>query len=124
KTAQWYSMQKLTNYSAFDRDKGKFISDIKVADIQNQDTVIQPTEPQIELSENAQKVLDWLESKEPGQWFYYRSSDKNKRDNAFTMMLSRLGLLNNESALEDIFLELLETENVDISDDGLGLKLL
>ena len=55
KTAQWYSMQKLTNYSAFDRDKGKFIGDIKVADKVsqntvadkvNQDTVIQSNEPQ------------------------------------------------------------------------------
>jgi hypothetical protein len=124
KTAQWYSMQKLTNYSAFDRDKGKFIGDVKVADIQNQDTVIQSTISQVKLSENAQKVLDWLENKEPGQWFYYRSSEDNKRDNAFAMMLSRLGLLNNESALSDVFLELHETENIDISDDGLGIKLL
>ncbi|MEO1186691.1 MAG: hypothetical protein AAFX46_19315, partial [Cyanobacteria bacterium J06636_27] len=133
KTAQWYSMQKLTNYSAFDRDKGKFIGDIKVADKVsqntvadkvNQDTVIQSNEPQVRLSENAQKVLDWLENKEPGQWLYYRSGEDNKRDNAFAMMLSRLGLLNNESALEDVFLELLEADNVDISDDGLGIKLL
>ena len=133
KTAQWYSMQKLTNYSAFDRDKGKFIGDIKVADKVsqntvadkvNQDTVIQSNEPQVRLSENAQKVLDWLENKERGQWLYYRSGENNKRDNAFAMMLSRLGLLNNESALEDIFLELLEADNIDISDDGLGIKLL
>ena len=58
------------------------------------------------------------------QWLYYRSGENNKRDNAFAMMLSRLGLLNNESALEDIFLELLEADNIDISDDGLGIKLL
>ena len=133
KTAQWYSMQKLTNYSAFDRDKGEYIGDVKfadkvsqntVADKVNQDTVIQSNEPQVRLSENAQKVLDWLENKERGQWLYYRSGEDNKRDNAFAMMLSRLGLLNNESALEDIFLELLEADNIDISDDGLGIKLL
>ena len=40
------------------------------------------------------------------------------------MMLSRLGLLNDESALEDVFLELLETEKVDLSDDGVGIRLL
>ena len=46
KTAQWYAMNKLTNYSAFDRDTGKMISDVKTADVHNQDTVIQQLEQQ------------------------------------------------------------------------------
>ena len=46
KTAQWYAMNKLTNYSAFDRDTGKMISDVKTADVHNQDTVLQQLEQQ------------------------------------------------------------------------------
>lgn len=124
KNAQWYAMNKLTNYSAFNRDKGEYIADIKAADTRNQDTIIQQLEAQFKLSDNAQKILDWLEAKGNNQWFYYKASGENKRDAAFNMMLSRLGLLNDESALEDTFLELLETEKVDLSDDGVGIRLL
>ena len=43
KNAQWYAMNKLTNYSAFDRDRGVYIRDI---DKHDQDTVIQQLEQQ------------------------------------------------------------------------------
>ena len=131
KDAQWYSLPKLNNYSAYDRDAGKVIGDVKDVkqadtnnDIHNQETIIQRLEAQFKLSDNAQKILDWLENKDNNQWFYYKASGENKRDGAFNMMLSRLGLLNDESALEDVFLELLETEKVDLSDDGVGIRLL
>ena len=124
KNAQWYAMNKLTNYSAFNRDKGEFIGDIKAADIHNQDTIIQSLSAQFKLSDNAQKILDWLETKDNNQWFYYRTSGENKRDSAFAMLLSRLGLLNDNSEPKDSFLELLEAEKIDLSDDELGIRLL
>ena len=53
KTAQWYSLPKLINYSAYDRDAGKVIGDVKDVkqaednnDIHSQDTVIQQLEQQ------------------------------------------------------------------------------
>ena len=124
KNAQWYAMSKLNNYSAFNRDKGEFIGDIKAADIRNQDTIIQSLSAQFKLSHNAQKILDWLETKNNNQWFYYRASGENKRDAAFAMVLSRLGLLNDNSEPKDSFLELLEAEKIDLSDDELGIRLL
>ena len=117
-------MNKLNNYSAFNRDKGEFIGDIKAADIRNQDTIIQSLSAQFKLSHNAQKILDWLETKDNNQWFYYRASGENKRDAAFAMVLSRLGLLNDNSEPKDSFLELLEAEKIDLSDDELGIRLL
>ncbi|MEM7590322.1 MAG: hypothetical protein AAF383_02155, partial [Cyanobacteria bacterium P01_A01_bin.83] len=52
KNAQWYSLPKLTNYSAFDRDAGKMIGDVKTADFRNQDTVIQSLEEQFKTQVN------------------------------------------------------------------------
>jgi hypothetical protein len=46
KNAQWYAMNKLTNYSAFDRDKGEYIGDTQTTNVRNQDTVIQQLEQQ------------------------------------------------------------------------------
>ncbi|MGF1676397.1 MAG: hypothetical protein ACFCUV_22355 [Rivularia sp. (in: cyanobacteria)] len=46
KTAQWYSLPKLTNYSAFNRDLDEYIGDVKDSSIHNQDTFIQGLEQQ------------------------------------------------------------------------------
>lgn len=123
-TPKWYSMSKLQNYSAYDRDTQTYIQDIKTADNSNATIFIQPVEQQYQVSDNAQKILDWLEKRNSKEWFYYKSNEDNKRDTAFNMMLSRLGLLNDERELNDVFTELLEIEKIDISDDELGVRLL
>ena len=120
----WYSMSKLVNYSSFDRDINQFIGDAKIADNQEHDTVVQSTEPQIKLSGNAQKILDWLQKKDNQDWLYYKNVGENKRDNSFTMMLSRLGLLVDKFKLNEVFTELLEAEKIDMSNDDLGVRLL
>jgi hypothetical protein len=118
-TTQWYPMTKLENYSDFDRDNNKFIGDNA-----EQDTIVQPNNLSIELSEKAEKILNWLIKKNSHKWFYYKTSGENKRDNSFTMMLSRLGLLNDERELNDTYTELLEIEKIEISEDDLGIRLL
>ncbi len=62
KDAQWYAMQKLTNYSAFDRDTGKMIADVKAADSSNQDTVIQSLEKQFNnsVSPEVEQLMDCI----------------------------------------------------------------
>ncbi|NJM23787.1 MAG: hypothetical protein HC907_36900 [Richelia sp. SM1_7_0] len=101
----------------------KFIED-SITDTTEQITIIEPNNLGIELSENAEKILNWLVKRNSRDWFYYKSSGENKRDNAFTMMLSRLGLLNDERELNDTYTELLEIEKIEISEDDLGIRLL
>lgn len=62
KTAQWYAMNKLTNYSAFDRDTGKMIGDVKTADSNNQDTVIQSLEKQFNnsVTPDVEQLMDCI----------------------------------------------------------------
>ena len=117
-------MSKLTNYSAYDRDAQEYIKDVKVADSSNSVSVIEKVKQEYQISDNAQKILDWLEKRNSKEWFYYKSSEDKKRDTAFNMMLSRLELLNDERKLNDVFTELLEIKNIDISDDELGVRLL
>ncbi len=59
KDAQWYSMQKLTNYSAFDRDKGEYIRDVSK---HNQATVIQSWEEQFNnyISSDIEQLMDCI----------------------------------------------------------------
>ena len=121
---QWYAMDKLVNYSEFDRHNNKIIGDLSIADSHIKNAPTQLAEQQTKLSNNAQKILSWLESKDNKDcWFYYKTSGENKRDNSFTMMLSRLKLLADEFELNEVFTELLENEKIDISDD-FGIRLL
>jgi hypothetical protein len=122
-TTEWYAMNKLVNYSAFNRDNNKFIADVSVENKLN-GMSLQSIKPPMKLSANAEKILSWLESKKSNSWFYYKNSGENKRDNSFTMMLSRLGLLVNEFELNEVFTELLEAETIEISEDNLGIRLL
>ncbi|MGB6301543.1 MAG: hypothetical protein WBF90_35915 [Rivularia sp. (in: cyanobacteria)] len=122
--SKWYSMTKLQNYSDFDRDTQTFIQDIKVADIREKGEAIKLLDPQIKISDKAQKILAWLIKRGSNDWFYYKNYGENKRDTAFNMMLSRLDLLNDERELNDIFTELLEIKKIDISDDEFGVRLL
>lgn len=123
-TSDWYSMKKLQNYSDFDRDTQTYIKDSNSANEKDKTTVNQTLEEQLKLSEHAQKILDWLVKKDSKDWIYYKNIGDNKRDNSFTMMLSRLDLLKDEFQLNDIFTELLEAEKIEVSDDDLGVRLL
>ncbi|WP_414622056.1 hypothetical protein [Calothrix sp. CCY 0018] len=123
-TTQWYSMQKLQNYSAYDRDTQTHLQDIKSAEHSNHETSIESLKQQFKLSEEAQKILYWLINKNSKDWLYYKNYKDNKRDISFNVMLSRLGLLTDEHKLNDVFTELLELEKIDISDDDLGIRLL
>lgn len=76
------------------------------------------------LSTKASKVLAWLEAKAPQTWFYYRKSGTNDRDASFQKFLSRLELCGDDQTPEDIFLELMDADLVDVSDDGYGIKIL
>jgi hypothetical protein len=62
KNAQWYAMHKLTNYSAFDRDKGVYIRDVKTAASNSQDTVIQSLEKQFNnsVSPEVEQLMDCI----------------------------------------------------------------
>lgn len=123
-TPKWYSMSKLQNYSSFDRDTQTYIQDVKVAEDKDERETIKLLEEQFKLSDNAHKILEWLIKKNTKDWIYYKNVGENKRDNSFTMMLSRLDLLKDEYQLNDIFTELLEAGKIDISDDDLGVRLL
>jgi len=52
KTAQWYSMPKLINYSSFNRDSGEIVGDKKTP----QKTIIQQLEDSFNSDTNAQKI--------------------------------------------------------------------
>jgi hypothetical protein len=123
-TIKWYSMQKLQNYSDFDRDTQTYIKDSNSEKEKDKITVIQTLEEQLKISEHAQKILDWLIKKGSKDWIYYKNVEGNKRDNSFTMMLSRLDLLKDEFQLNDIFTELLEAGKIEVSEDDLGVRLL
>ena len=124
-TSNWYSMKRLQNYSGFDRDTQRYIKDAITSDCRDQKTIIQLPKEEYTLSEEAQKILSWLENKNSKEeWFYYKNNGENKRDTSFNMMLSRLGLLTNERKLNDTFTELLEIKKIDISEDELGIRLL
>lgn len=121
---KWYSMSRLKNYSAFDRDTQTYIQDFKVADNSKEKETTQLIKQHYKLSDDAQKILDWLTKKNTKDWIYYKNVGENKRDNSFTMALSRLDLLKDEYRLNDTFTELLESGKIDISDDDLGVRLL
>ncbi|MEM7589966.1 MAG: hypothetical protein AAF383_00320, partial [Cyanobacteria bacterium P01_A01_bin.83] len=89
------------------------VEDIEIKDIHQVDN-------SFNLSEAAIKVLNWLQSKEHGKWFYYRKSGDIERNSAFQKFLNRLGDID----IELVFLELLDVELVDLSDDGFGIRLL
>lgn len=59
KTAQWYSMPKLKNYSSFNRDTGEIISENQKTKIQDK-TSASETSTKIQESEDTSKILDQL----------------------------------------------------------------
>lgn len=58
-TAKWYSMPKLINYSAFDRDNRTYIKDVKKEVTNEQPTLIQPSDN----DDDEYRLMDCIEDK-------------------------------------------------------------
>ena len=124
KTAQWYSMPTLQNYSGYNRDTGEYLPGCQPQDSNSTEQEIKPNfseqatmiQPQIVLSEPASFVLEWLKTNRPKQWVKYKGST---RDQAFLNLLSKQGYGSQEKMIDELFTELLLTNNIDI-DEGEG----
>jgi hypothetical protein len=131
KTAQWYSMPSLTNYSGYNRDKGEYLpgfipQDCNPTKLENSlnlepDTVDNSDiELNTLLSDSAQLVLDWLIKNRFKQWVKFRG--KEGRDMSFIKLLSEKGI--DAEARDKVIQELVIAEKVDLTSDGDYMKLV
>lgn len=128
KTAQWYSMPSLNNYSGYDRDRREYLpgftphndeitSDLSAVNKLEDSLYIseQPTtiHPQLQISSTAQLVLDWLHINRQGQWIKYKGGD---RDQSFINIARKHGYTSTDAMVDDLFVELLLIETIDIDE--------
>lgn len=131
KTGKWYPMPELKNYSGYDRDTETYLpgftpqldnttNDLdavnQLEDSLNSEPDTSDNEPNLSnnlLSDTAQLVFDWLVKNRPKQWVKYKGSN---RDQAFLNLLSKLGYGSQDKMVDELFAELLLTNNIDIDE--------
>jgi hypothetical protein len=125
KNNSWYPMQKLTNYSNYDRDtmtnlnmdKQKSVSDANEDAIKQLNKIYYDSSD-VGINENAILILDWLKNNRTNQWIKYRG--KENRDMNFIKFLS---LKNISSELRDIAInQLIINQLIDVSEDKNQIK--
>ncbi|MEM7578293.1 MAG: hypothetical protein AAF316_00315 [Cyanobacteria bacterium P01_A01_bin.80] len=120
KDTKWYSMPKLKNYSAFDRDTGEMIKKEKQKKPSLETIESSFKMSSVELSEDARKIWNWLLKHESKEWYYYKKSGETERNESFRKMINRL---DNPEPLK-AFQELVREELIEVSNDDFGIKLL
>lgn len=127
-SASWYSMPKLVNYSAYDRDTETYIKDVVApTTIQNledsfkaSNNISEEVNKQSELSVPAQKVLEWLQANRANQWVKYKGVD---RDQSFINLARKHGYTSQESIFDELITELIVIETIDL-DETTGAILI
>ncbi|MBW4568063.1 MAG: hypothetical protein KME31_08570 [Tolypothrix carrinoi HA7290-LM1] len=124
KTAKWYPMPKLENYSGYDRDSHKPLED--AATIRQQlevafsfEDINEQPEQNIFLSPSAESILHWLQTNRKEQWVKYKGSD---RDMSFIKFLSQNNIKGEDKS--DAIIELFDAGKIEIADDDSAIKLL
>jgi hypothetical protein len=131
KTAQWYSMVQLTNFSGYDRDSGKYLpgfmshSDTPSNNFETihqlEETLNITEQRTTNLSIPAQLILGWLQVNRPEQTVKYKGSD---RDQSFINIAGKHGYTTQDVMVNSLFAELLITKNIDIDEvEGVILVL-
>jgi hypothetical protein len=117
KSAGWYSMPTLENYSGFDRDKGEYLPGYNPAPetqkLEDSFKACEDINNVLTLSPPAQEIYEWLKSNRPQQWVKYSTVE---RDQVFINYCRRRGFTSTEQMIDDLFSELLLAELIDIDE--------
>ncbi|NEU77493.1 hypothetical protein PI95_034830 [Hassallia byssoidea VB512170] len=124
KTAKWYPMSKLENYSGYDRDSRKSVEGAATIRQQleaafSKKKISEQPEQNIFLSQSAQLIFDWLQTNRKEQWVKYKGSD---RDMSFIKFLSQNNIKGEDK--EDAIFELLDAGKIEIADDDSTIKII
>lgn len=138
KTAQWYSMPELQNYSGYNRDKREYLPEFearidnfntKVGEVNKLENTLnlesdvgnnEPTLLNNTLSDTAQLVLNWLLKNRLKQWVKFKG--KEGRDMSFIKFFSEKGI--DAEQRDKVIQELVSLQKIEMSPDEDCIKSL
>lgn len=127
KTAKWYSMQELPNYSSYNRDAREYLPgyepSINTQDLEdcfNASKEVKEQSILSTLSTSAQKVLEWLKANRANQWVKYKGAE---RDQSFINLARKHGYTSQEAIFDELITELILIESIDL-DESTGAILI
>lgn len=124
RSAKWYVMPKLVNYSGYDRETQTFLTPQDTHNVTNtqseKEEKTEAVEMEFELSPNAKLILRWLQSDRKNQWVKFKGA--KGRDGSFRLLLTENKM--NSDMRDDALSELIDAAKIEMSDDEQSIRLL